>query len=212
MNSEDVTTEIYLVRHGQTDWNRQNLIQGHKDIPLNQTGIKQATGLSRNWSQVSFSSAYSSDLSRAQHTAEIILQPHSITVITTPFLRERNSGRLEGLDRDQYEAEIRPFFLSEMAQNRENYIHSQWHPEIETTHSVYHRVTEFLFSITANPSTNKPILVVSHGGVLRAILDHFSFTPNKRWVIENCGFIKVKVKKREIELVDSHCVSQRLIC
>jgi probable phosphoglycerate mutase len=195
--------EIYLVRHGETDWNLQERIQGHTDIPLNVTGISQAIHLGEILSNVPFSAAYASDLSRAQQTAELILKSRPLPVIPIPALRERSAGTLEGISKDQFEERIRPFLLSEQALKQETYIQTAWHPEIETTHSVLRRVTDFLFPL-ATSYTGRPLLIVSHGGVIRSFLDHLSFMPGRRWVVQNCGFIKLKVEMQQLHLLDQH--------
>lgn len=200
------TCEIYFVRHGETDWNLQDRVQGHTDIPLNATGITQAIDLSQLLASVPFSAAFSSDLSRAQQTAELILKPRSLPVMISPALRERSAGALEGAERKKLEEGIRPFLLSEKALNQESYFHSVWHPEVETLHSVFKRVTDFLFPLVIN-HPGQPLLVVSHGGVLRSLLDHFSFTPKKRWIVDNCGFIKIKIENQHLKLLDSHRIS-----
>ena len=67
-----MTTELYLVRHGETDWNRQHRIQGLTDIPLNETGRAQARATGRLLSRRSFDGIYASPLDRAMETARII--------------------------------------------------------------------------------------------------------------------------------------------
>lgn len=200
-------SEIYFIRHGETDWNLQDRIQGHTDIPLNATGISQALCLGQLLSEVPFSAAFSSDLSRAQQTAELILRPRMLPITTSLALRERSAGILEGMNKDKFEEDVRPFLLSEQALHQETYIHTAWHPELETMHSVFKRVTNFLFPFISYYSG--PILVVSHGGVLRAILDHLCFTPRKRWIVDNCGFIKIQINQQKLSLLDCHQVSNK---
>lgn len=210
MKIDDSFCEIYFVRHGETDWNYQNRIQGQTDIPLNQNGFLQAEGLREKLSAVPFSAAFSSDLSRARQTAELVLQPRSIEVTVSEALRERHAGALEGLDKKSFEDKFLPFFQSSEALNQKSYLQSAWHPEIETMHSVFHRVIDFLYPYVKKSSRNQPILVVSHGGVLRSLLDHVSFHPNKRWIVDNCGFIKIKMNsKKRLELLDCHLISQQ---
>ncbi len=208
MNTFCSACEIYFVRHGETDWNLQERIQGHTDIPLNATGISQAAHLGELLADIPFSAVFSSDLIRAQQTAELILKPRVLSVMASSALRERSAGALEGLNKDKFEERIRPFLLSEKALNQETYIHSAWHPELETTHSVYTRVTDFLFPL-ATHYIGQSLLVVSHGGVLRAFLDHLSFTPKRRWIVDNCGFIKIKIEQQQLHLTDCHRISHK---
>src|SRR3989339_1397072 len=87
---------LYLVRHGETEWNVQKIIQGHKDIPLNQKGEKQARRLAKKLVKIKFGVVFSSDLLRAKRTAEIVVLEKKIAVKTTKTLRERHFGRFEG--------------------------------------------------------------------------------------------------------------------
>lgn len=210
MTSFSPFCEIYFVRHGETDWNLQDRIQGHTDIPLNATGISQSMELRQLLSDVCFSAAFSSDLSRAQQTAELILTPSPLPVLPSFALRERSAGALEGLHKETFEEKIRPFLSSEQALHYESYMQTPWHPELETSHSVFKRVSEFLFPL-AGHYPKQQVLIVSHGGVLRSILDHLSFVPKKRWVIDNCGFIKIHVGKHQLKLLDYHRVSSKQI-
>ena len=70
--------KIYLVRHGQTDWNYQKKIQGQQDVDINEQGIRQAEKLAEILKNVPFEYAVCSPLTRAHHTAEILLKYHSV--------------------------------------------------------------------------------------------------------------------------------------
>ena len=83
---------IYLIRHGETDWNRDKRFQGQTDIPLNQTGREQASSLVSLMNQLKIEAAFSSDLSRAYETAQIALSDSRLTIIKDYRLRETNIG------------------------------------------------------------------------------------------------------------------------
>lgn len=89
-------TEMWLVRHGQTDWNLNGIYQGQSDIPLNETGIQQARDLAVELRQTRFERIYSSDLDRARQTAEIIAAELGVPVVVDARLREINQGVWEG--------------------------------------------------------------------------------------------------------------------
>jgi len=89
-------THLLLVRHGETDYNRYNIIQGTRDVPLNEIGRRQAEELSDKLSGVPIDAAYSSCLSRAFETANIIMKPHELSVKQYPELNEMHFGTYEG--------------------------------------------------------------------------------------------------------------------
>ena len=91
--------KLYFVRHGRTEWNEEGRIQGaNGDSPLLESSIQQLEALGRHLSQTRFDAAYSSDLPRAVHTAQILLKQnqHPTSLQETPALREWQLGRLEG--------------------------------------------------------------------------------------------------------------------
>ena len=89
-------TTLYLVRHGETVDNANQIMQGQTHGQLNETGIEQAWQLCRQLEGVHFDAFLSSDLKRAVDTAAIIAGPHHMQVVTTPLLRERDWGAFTG--------------------------------------------------------------------------------------------------------------------
>ncbi len=90
--------EIYLVRHGITDWNREKRLQGWKGSVLSSEGLEQAAELAKRLSDLRVDAVFSSDLSRAVQTAEILLEKNSwrVPLIKDSRLREINHGQWEG--------------------------------------------------------------------------------------------------------------------
>ena len=88
---------VYLVRHGETDWNIERRCQGFSDTPLNETGRRQAEAIGRHLSSASLVAVYASPLSRARATAAAIAGHHGVDVRTDPGFRELNQGEFEGL-------------------------------------------------------------------------------------------------------------------
>ncbi|HNR00235.1 MAG TPA: histidine phosphatase family protein, partial [Trueperaceae bacterium] len=86
--------ELWLIRHGETEWNRQGRIQGHSDNPLNDLGRAQARALGGRLAVVRFDRIYSSDLGRAIETARLVFPDRAIE--TDVRLREVSAGVLEG--------------------------------------------------------------------------------------------------------------------
>jgi probable phosphoglycerate mutase len=90
-------TRLWLVRHGETDWNTVGRYQGQTDIPLNAAGLAQARGLLPTFAGLPIVAVYSSDLQRAATTAGILAEPLGLPVTTHPALREATLGAWEGM-------------------------------------------------------------------------------------------------------------------
>ena len=165
-------TTIFLVRHGETDWNREGRRQGWADPPLNETGRAQARELAEQLRFTPFDAVYSSDLRRAHETALIVAQPHRVPVIADAGLREVDVGSWSGLTR----AEIEERFPR---RNR---------PDGETRSEHLVRVLEAVERI-ARAHAGGRILLVSHGGTMRALRAHASDEPFHP--IENCDVIEL---------------------
>ena len=88
--------ELYLIRHGETDWNRQNRLQGNIDVPLNAEGLRMAEVAAERLSSVHFNKIFSSPLSRAFTTAEIICKNQADLIKKDDRLREISFGSGEG--------------------------------------------------------------------------------------------------------------------
>jgi len=194
--------EIYLIRHGQTDWNTEGRLQGHTDIHLNDQGIEQALKLKEKLALINFSAVVSSDLARAHKTAELVLEPRQLGIITTPELRERSLGRWEGFLWSEYNQWLKEKVSLESL-TKDEYVAFKAEKNIESYDEVYTRVKN---CITSNAASLKgsTVLFASHGGVLAAVLYNLDFRPGHRWLVNNCGYIKLRVDARgEFSLIES---------
>jgi broad specificity phosphatase PhoE len=153
-------TTILLARHGETDWNRDNRFQGHADPPLNATGRAQAADLSAALVDVPLAAVYSSPLRRAFETAEIAAAPHGLSPLPLDALREVDVGSWQGLTRSEIEAR----FPDQFARWRD--YGSGWE-DGESYEEMGRRVIGALLELAATHE-GKRILVVSHGGPVRA--------------------------------------------
>lgn len=197
---------VYLVRHGETDWNKLHLLQGNTDIPLNNNGINQAYKTKEKLKHVNFSFACSSDLSRAVKTCEIILEEKNIQMIISPSLRERNMGPLEGQHVDELkkytEGPSLPSLLQGMS--KKEFLFQRWHKEIESSGEVFKRFKNFIKQQMSSFPKDSNILVTSHGGVLRSVIDELDFQPQRKMRVSNCAFLILKISKKGFELVDKY--------
>ena len=182
-------TRISLVRHGQTDWNRDGRIQGRSDIPLNATGRTQARETGRALRGRRFDGVYASPLARAFETAEIIAGELGIPApVAVPGLEERSYGRAEGMTGP----EIREAFGDNRAAV----------PEWENDGSVLERVLGALSALAAHHEGER-ILVVAHGGVIGAVARHLTAgeRPAKGEAIVNGSVHDLEVVDGELTLV-----------
>lgn len=161
------TCVMYIVRHGQTDWNIKKLLQGHTDIPLNKTGEEQARIFGQTLKDTTFDAAFSSDLLRAQRTAEIIVLEKKVAVETTKLLRERRYGKFEG----QKAESLEEFDRLKDTLEKEARLKHKPSPDVESDEELIGRVITFLREISVS-YIGKNVLVVSHGGVMAALLRH----------------------------------------
>jgi len=151
--------ELYLVRHGLTAWNRKRICQGQTDVPLADEGRQQARALGRRLAEVDFDALWSSDLSRARETAEIISQGHArpLTLESSSDLREMAFGQWEGQDLGH--------LFEELPEERDRWLHEPdtWRPpEGECLGEVQQRMTKCLSALSEAYPEGR-VLVVSHG-------------------------------------------------
>ena len=88
--------KIYLMRHGETDWNKEGKLQGSADIPLNENGIRLAQETAQALKEIPFEAVYSSPLCRARKTAELMRLERQIPIFEDARLKEMSFGRYEG--------------------------------------------------------------------------------------------------------------------
>lgn len=154
---------LYLVRHGQTAWNTEERAQGHTDIPLDETGIKQAAFLSEMLAEEPIQLVLTSDLQRSAMTARSIAERLSVPLEATPLLRERTFGEWEGLPY----AEVGRRLGAEVPERGLSALYEACPPGGESMQMTWERIrpmTERLFQQKENT------LVVSHGGTSSLML------------------------------------------
>ena len=150
-------THLYLIRHGQTDWNLEGRYQGQSDVPLNEKGIAQVQSLIEKLNGHSFAAIYSSDLMRARQTAEPIAKALGMEVNIDKRLREINQGEWEGVLVD----DIKARYAGIWSQRTVNPA-SVRPPRGETVGEVAERVYAVLDYIS-RLIPNGQLLIVSHG-------------------------------------------------
>ena len=142
-------TTLYLVRHGETVDNANQIMQGQTQGQLNDNGIKQAQQFSDEWKDKPIDVIIASDLKRSIDTARIIAEPHNLEVITTPLLRERDWGGFTGRFIPDLKGEV-------------------WPDDIETLENLLSRAGEFI-AYVKQTFPGKKVLAVGHGIINKAI-------------------------------------------
>ena len=159
-----MTNTIYLVRHGQTEWNIKGKTQGHGNSKLTQKGIDQAKALADSISSLPIDYIYSSDLGRAVETAEIISNKFGLDVIETPALREMGFGKWEGLLIKEIQEEYKDIYHT-----WRNQPHLAEIPGGETLQIIKERTDKFLAELNEKYD-GKHIVLVTHSVTARVIL------------------------------------------
>jgi len=169
---------LLLVRHGETDWNRQGRFQGQIDVPLNDNGRVQAGQAAEFLKSVQIDSAVSSSMARPKETAEIILKYHpEIELKLRDDLREISHGLWEG----KFEAEIEAGYPGLLHQWQSQPETVQM-PEGENLQQVWDRAVEGWNAIVQSAKPGETILVVAHDAINKAILCYVSgLTPAAFW-------------------------------
>lgn len=152
------STRLYLIRHGETDYNRQERIQGQSDIALNERGREQARAIAERLSGEAIDIIYTSDLSRAIETAEIITDRTGAEIVAEPALRETNYGEWEGKTRHEL-LQLYPREVEFHRRDAFNYAPPSGEPRKE----LMERVVECLEDVVRKEK-GKRVAVVTHTG------------------------------------------------
>ena len=178
---------LYLVRHGETDYNVKHIIQGIIDIELNDNGIKQAKNLKARIDMLDIDLVISSPLNRAKKTATIITLGRNIKFNYDDRIIERSAGELEG-KQDQY-------YDSDKAWNYT--LNSDLGYNFEKTQDLLMRTKDFLEDIKKQYK-DKNILIVSHESTIRAlhcnIVGYNENTNFRELKVDNCCLLQYKIE------------------
>jgi probable phosphoglycerate mutase len=156
-------TQLFVVRHGETLWNREKRMQGQTDTVLSETGRQQAAALGRRLSSMAFAALYSSDLLRAWDTAQAIAAQTGWKIAADSRLRERRFGIFEGLTHDEID-ERYPHELTRFQSRDPDYVV----PGGESAHAFHARCLPCLQEIAERHRGGEAV-VVTHGLVLDAL-------------------------------------------
>jgi phosphoserine phosphatase len=183
------------VRHGETIWNIDHRMQGHKNSPLTEIGKQQAAGLRKKMISKAISAAYTSTLKRAKETAKIILGNSEVPLIERASLNEINLGEWEG----KTYAEVKKLNLEQF--NNFWKFPTRYSPSSgETYHELQSRAIPEIYRIFKE-NAGRRVLIVSHWITIKIIYMHFNKIEldeiAKVQVVGNGSYIKIE-KKGEI--------------
>ncbi|MEC9068710.1 MAG: histidine phosphatase family protein [SAR324 cluster bacterium] len=177
-------TEIILIRHGETEWNSQQRMQGHSNSDLSAEGRGQIQALGKWMKYVSFDHIYSSDTLRAMQTAKAITQYTGHTLHLDKRIREKNLGVFEGLTSNEAKERFPDVYNLFKTAGR-NYVIDKG----ESTQQLLDRSLEFIEEIRLRHPDQR-VVIVTHGGVVRVLMKHtlgLSIDAPTNFMIKNTG-------------------------
>ena len=193
--------EIYIIRHGKTDWNINRRLQGRTDTELNQEGIDLAIKTGEGLKDVEFDAVYSSPLKRAYKTAELVLGERDVPIITDDRLREISFGSREGERGMAVKDDPKdPFY---------NFFHApeKYNPlDGESLDAVKERTADFLKEVIEPKEKDyKRILIVGHGAMNKGLQCHMlGYETKDYWsgdLQHNCAFNIYELKDGKYSLL-----------
>ncbi|WP_416148909.1 histidine phosphatase family protein [Salipaludibacillus sp. HK11] len=182
---------IYFIRHGQSEANSQGIIQGHAEFPLSSLGEKQAAQVGKWMANIHLNEIFTSDLQRAQLTAEEIGKHHSLSVKPWDMVREVGLGPLEGKTRKQMSVDF--------PELKQDALLTSGIDGTETVEAVTKRCADLVQQLTS-AYDDKTVAIISHGGFISIMLMYL--ITGEQWhsfkrpfVIENTGITKVELRE-----------------
>jgi probable phosphoglycerate mutase len=195
-----VATTIVLVRHGETDWNRERRFQGHADVPLNDDGRAQVAELAEALVGERFAAGYTSPLRRAAESAEIVGRRLGLVVRPNDALREVDVGSWSGLTLREVEDRFPEGFSRWVDWKVEGWEDGEQYEDFSR------RVVGGLLEIAAR-HPGEQVLAMTHGGPIRTALaaargSASGDLPGANVVLGNCAVVRIAVRDGGLQTVD----------
>lgn len=198
--------KLYIIRHGQTAWNKEEVFRGTKDVPLNEVGLKEAAALGSYLKSVPFDALYTSPLSRAAQTAQAVADAVGLTPVIEPNLIDLNFGVWQGVSHKEVKEKYQELYNTWIATPEKARF-----PEGESLNDVLKRMDTLLDTLLTKHSDDT-VAVFSHRVVCKVLicrllglgLDHF-------WQIEQStaclNRFRYSAKRRQwiCEVLNSQC-------
>lgn len=164
--------KIFLIRHGETEYNKSRRLQGWLDIPLNEVGHKQAQAAAQKLVNHRLDALYSSDLARAHETASQIAKVTKLKVNQSFALRETDMGIFAGWAWESEPDPVKEQLWQEFEHARDNLV-LDWHGhDGESIGEMVKRISNFLSELSTNHK-DQHVGIVTHGGTINHILEHY---------------------------------------
>ena len=195
--------KIYLMRHGETKWNKRSKLQGQVDIPLAPKGIEQAEMTSEGMKDITFDHIFSSPLKRAYKTAQVVRRDRPIEIVRDDRLKEMSFGTSEGKIIGKIMANPAMVRYQRFRLDPAHFRPAKYG---EYFQDVLKRTDEF-FQEEIVPLEGKAenILIVAHGGVVRSFILNFTKRPlSECWKTpfgRNCSSAAFEYKNGEINMI-----------
>lgn len=198
--------KLYIMRHGETDWNAQVRLQGCSDVPLNENGRRLAKVTGEALKDIKFDAVFSSPLSRAVETAKLVLGEQRVPIVTDHRIIEISFGEWEGRRSQKEFGEIPQDMLYNFFHATEKYVAP---PKGETFAQILERTKDFYEELMQKKEfANSNILISSHGAAARALLQNV-YRDGNFWqsgVPGNCAITIVEIKDGAVEAVEPDCI------
>ena len=196
--------KIYIIRHGETDWNRMGRLQGHVDVPLNAQGIRIARLTAEGMKDIPFDRVFTSPLQRAAETAQIIAGDRQIPIVADDRLQEIGFGPLEGLVYRPEKGEVTDGRLMDFFQHPDQYVCP---PDGESIEDLMARTSGFLNELIHTEAyRQETILVACHGATLQALTAGIKSTAIadfwKGGVQKNCGVTILEAVDGQVSILE----------
>lgn len=198
--------KIYIIRHGETEWNTLRKLQGRTDIELNPVGIQLAKITAQAMKDIPFDVAYTSPLKRAKKTAEIMVHGRNIPLIEDERLREVCFGEYEGLGCGKENYQIPDPEFEYFFQAPEKYVAKKGAESID---ELCKRTGDFMKELTSNQELeHKTVLVSTHGAALKGLLNYVTKADRKDFwgqgVHKNCGVTELESHNGVVEILQEN--------
>ena len=195
--------KIFLIRHAETEFNKQNIVQGYNiDAPLTKDGVAESKKLGEYLKQFTFDQVFTSKLQRTVKTAELSLGTKILKENQIEFLNERSYGKFEGGTKEKT-MEIFTTQSEEFKKlTRAQQLHYTFHHEIESDYALGERTHKFFELISKKDY--KQIAVFTHGGVIRNILFYYDlYSTDVLFVgkIPNCSIFPLEFSKNKLKTI-----------